>query len=238
MIIDCISDTHNQHDRLKLPGGDLLIHAGDFSSRGTVEEVEKFLEWFSNQSYEYKVFIAGNHDKSTEKALKHTLKQTAADKGVIYLCDSGVEIEGYNIWGSPWSPKFGHGWAWNAYRNEGEAIVMADGLPWIKDKWDLIPDNIQILITHGPPYSHLDKVIDFTLGYHRSVGCENLAEAVYEIRPSVHIFGHIHESAGISQYGKTTYVNASQLNESYQLVHKPKRIIMVNGSAKPEEEFE
>jgi Icc-related predicted phosphoesterase len=149
-------------------------------------------------------------------------------RGINYLCDSGVEIEGYNIWGSPWTPKFGYGWAWNAYVSEGEAIITKG--TWIKEKWDLIPGNTDILVTHGPPYGYLDKVLDFTLGCSRSVGCQELREAVDEVCPKAHIFGHIHEGAGIkvAETG-TVLVNASQLNEAYQLIHKPIRIHLVKG---------
>ena len=62
MQITSISDTHGLHHQLQLPGGDLLIHAGDVCKRGTQQEAANFIDWFEKQPYAYKVFIAGNHD--------------------------------------------------------------------------------------------------------------------------------------------------------------------------------
>lgn len=205
-----ISDTHTQHRKLNLKGGDLLIHAGDLSSRGYKKELEDFLEWFTAQPYKHKVFISGNHDfcfQDIPQWCKETIQQYT-DDSVHYLQDSGVTIEGYKIWGSPWQPWF-YNWAFNLQRG-----------PQLKEKWDLIPRDTDILITHGPPYGFHD----FTTYDKKHVGCEELIKAIHEIKPKINVFGHIHEAAGHSIYNDTLFVNASVLNLKYDLVNQPVNI--------------
>lgn len=178
MKIICISDTHNQHEQLKLPDGDVLIHAGDFSMRGHVAETEAFLSWFAAQPHPHKIFIAGNHDFIFEKRRKKA--RAMVPDSVIYLEDEGVTLEGVKFWGSPITPTF-FDWAFNRG-------------PWVIGRhWDLIPDDTDVLITHGPPLGTLDRVLPG--GEH--VGCPKLKEALdLRLRPKLHVFGHIHESHG------------------------------------------
>ena len=198
-----ISDTHGRHKDLETPEGDMLIHAGDVSSRGLESEIKDFLEWFGKQPHKYKIFIAGNHDFFFEKQGKTTITETIPEE-IIYLNDSGITIEGLNIWGSPIQPEF-MDWAFN--RKRGAEI---------KHHWDLIPNNTDILITHGPPYGILDKNMR-----EKHTGCEELKKKVDILEPKLHIFGHIHEAFGIKKINKTTYVNASQLNHKYYLTNNP-----------------
>jgi Icc-related predicted phosphoesterase len=200
--IVAISDTHGQHDNLVLPKGDMLIHAGDVSRRGREAEVMDFIEWFAAQDYEHKIFIAGNHDFYFERAAADEIEKIIPNN-IIYLNDSGVTIKGINIWGSPITPWF-YDWAFN--RDRGEAI---------RGHWDLIPLNTNILVTHGPVMDILDKTIDG-----RHVGCEDLLGKVNEIRPALHICGHIHEAYGIEIKSGTQFINASVLDERYQLVNE------------------
>lgn len=123
-----ISDTHNKHESLFLPAGDILIHAGDVSMKGTEAEIIDFLEWFAIQDFEYKIFIAGNHDFYFEKQTNEHI-QAVIPKGIIYLNDSGTTIKGLNIWGSPITPWF-FNWAFNRHRGEP-----------IRRHWDLIPEH-------------------------------------------------------------------------------------------------
>lgn len=203
MKITLISDTHKQHGRLKPEGGDLLIHAGDVSGRGHETEIRDFLEWFSNQDYRYKIFIAGNHDFFFEKAEKEYIKKIIPGN-VIYLNDSGCDVDGIKIWGSPVQPWF-YDWAFNRQRG-GE----------IKKHWDLIPAGTDILITHGPPYGILDSTVR-----NENVGCEELLKAVEHIKPKLHVFGHIHEAYGYEENFGTRFYNASVLDINYQLANRP-----------------
>ncbi|MEM0998613.1 MAG: metallophosphatase domain-containing protein [Bacteroidota bacterium] len=202
MRIVFISDTHNRHADLELPAGDLLVHAGDFSSRGREWEVREFMAWFSQQSHARKVVVAGNHDFLAENDPAAFAALVPA--GVDYLNDSGVEIGGLQIWGSPVQPEF-YDWAFNRKRG-----------PEIARHWALIPEGTDLLVTHGPPYGALDKT---TRG--EPVGCKDLRKLVEAIRPRIHVFGHIHEAYGTYTEAGVHYINASSLDERYLLRHAP-----------------
>ena len=145
MKIVCLSDTHNCNQEITVPDGDILIHAGDATIRGTQTEVEDFLAWFSSLPHQHKVFVAGNHDWLFETDNRFARLLTANYK-IKYLEDSFTDIEGLKIYGSPWQPRF-FDWAFNLNRG-GE----------LAEKWKLIPADIDILITHGPPNGILDEV--------------------------------------------------------------------------------
>jgi Icc-related predicted phosphoesterase len=208
--IVAISDTHGKHRNLVLHEGDILIHAGDVSSMGKESEIKDFLNWFSKTDFTYKIMIAGNHDFYFEKIVDNAkVLEELIPANVIYLNDSGVEIENLGqktlrIWGSPIQPWF-FNWAFN--RNRGEDI---------KRHWDKIPQNTDMLITHGPAYGILDKTTR-----NESVGCEDLLEKVKEVKPIFHICGHIHEAYGYIKQSGTEFINASVLDENYNLRNKP-----------------
>jgi len=203
MKVLCISDTHGKHKKLTLPEADMIIHAGDISGKGEAWQIREFFEWFSALPYRYKILIAGNHDFLAERE-PHTF-QKLIPENCIYLNDSGIEIEGIKIWGSPITPWF-HNWAFN--RQRGEEIAR---------HWELIPSDTDILITHGPPMGVLDKTL---LG--KRVGCEELLKKVEQIKPKLHIFGHIHEDYGVLPIkNSTTFINASSLDAAYLFMHTP-----------------
>lgn len=197
-----ISDTHCRHRNLRLPRADAIIHAGDITYRGLESEVTDFLSWFSKLNYTYKIFIAGNHDFYFEKNPLRIPK--LIPEGVIYLNDSGAEINGIKIWGSPVTPLF-FNWAFN--RQRGEAL---------RKHWQLIPAGTDILITHGPPFGILDTVIS-----QQHVGCRDLLQTVNTVRPKAHVYGHIHEAYGTLKRNGIQYINACLLNEAYEMVNKP-----------------
>lgn len=209
MRITFISDTHNKHNHLTsnafnniLGSGDILVHSGDLTSVGRVSEVKSFLDWFSKTNYTHKIFIAGNHDWWFVK--NHDIPTEYKDKGVHYLFDSGVEINGIKFWGSPWQPEF-YDWAFNLPRGEKLA-----------EKWALIPNDTDILMTHGPVFGILDSN---PVG--QRVGCEDLYLRVMEISPKIHVCGHIHCSYGQKYFNEIEFLNASTLNERYEYENKP-----------------
>jgi len=214
--ITFISDTHTKHRYCEndLPGGDILIHAGDFMNGGYSKiEVIEFLDWFSTiKGYDKKIFIAGNHDRILENEPTWSLLTIKDYTNLIYLQDEmfGLydmdEDRSLKIYGSPWQPEF-FNWAFNLPRN-GEVM---------KAKWDDIPDNTDILITHGPPFGHLD----IPGGQSVRVGCEMLRHRVDEIKPKIHVFGHIHGSSGYYYNGHTHFINASVLDERYNYTNLP-----------------
>lgn len=198
-----ISDTHCRHRNLRLPKGDVLLHAGDISHRGKKEEVVDFLEWFSGLPFAHKIFIAGNHDFYFETQ-KPAAIQTLLPAGITYLNDSGVTLDGITVWGSPVTPWF-FNWAFN--RQRGAAI---------NKHWKKMPEGTDVLLTHGPPFGIHDAVVNS-----RQVGCKDLLRRIGEVKPTVHVCGHIHEGYGSLKREGIRYINASVLNESYELVNKP-----------------
>lgn len=199
-----ISDTHSLHDRLTLGSGDVLIHCGDLTNKGSLEDAENFANFMAAQDFKYKVVIAGNHDFCLEDDRKEAVEQCLADKDIIYLNDTGTTIEGLKLWGSPVQPEF-FNWAFN--RKRGEDICK---------HWDLIPGDTDILITHGPAFGILDRVMEG-----EKVGCRDLLDRVKQIKPKIHAFGHIHEDYGVLKQGGTTFVNACNVNRNYWLVNPP-----------------
>jgi hypothetical protein len=212
--IACISDTHGKHISIDpVPPADVLIHAGDFSNTGTVSDVKNFTEWFDGLPHRHKIFIAGNHDTTFEKSFYlrrgndfhrpnlrggldlgeysdlcrsfvHSMKSS------VYLEDSSCRIpfpdqgpeSGVLVFGSPWQPEFCD-WAFNLDR--GQPLI---------EKWSQIPDETDVLITHGPPFGFGDLCSN---GFNS--GCEDLLRMIQmrERPPRVHIFGHIHEAFGV-----------------------------------------
>lgn len=227
MRIVCISDTHSLHNGMlhKLPEGDLLLHAGDCTNVGKEKEIIEFVHWFQNiKGFDCKVFIAGNHDFGFENYngirhhneapwLHHILnEENLSQSDVVYLHDNEFTYEHpdisrpLKIYGSPWQPEF-FNWAFNLPRHGTE----------LKEKWDMIPDDTDILITHGPP--HLIR--DFTMFGNQNVGCELLRQRVDNMNILLHVFGHIHGAYGSMLIKDTAFVNASTCTERYHPINKP-----------------
>ena len=219
-VITFISDTHTQHRKLTndLPGGDILIHAGDIMGSGYyASEVEDFCEWFNGiNTYKYKIFIAGNHDRIAENQTVIFKNIVNKYQNIIYLQDSEIVIDGLKIYGTPWQPEF-YNWAFNLQRGKE-----------LKEKWDLIPNDTDILITHGPPLHMLDYVYQSMT----NVGCHDLLLKIYEIKPKINVFGHIHQGYGTKTFEGVEYINASNLNESYMYRNKPITIEYNKGKIK------
>ena len=220
MRITFLSDTHTKHRQVNsfLPGGDILIHAGDFMSSGyNPSEAESFFSWFDSiENYETKILISGNHDRIMENDPSWASGVLTGYKTIEYLQDEELTLyfdgpngdfpeDNIHIWGTPWQPEFCN-WAFNLPRGGEE----------IKSKWNLIPNNTDILVTHGPPFGKLDRV-----NRGGNVGCEDLMIAVGRVKPKIHVFGHIHEGAGYVFDGTTHFFNASVLNDRYEFRNKP-----------------
>ena len=199
--IVCISDTHSRHEQIVVPDGDILIHAGDATMIGDIDEIADFDHWLGTLPHQHKLIIAGNHDWlfQTRPHLARSLITNA-----VYLQDSFVECEGLKIYGSPWQPWF-MDWAFNLPR--GRAL---------EEKWELIPANTDVLITHGPPFGILDEA-----PRGENVGCEALAEAVWWVKPQLHVFGHIHSAYGSGERLGIKFANAASCDEAYRPVNSP-----------------
>jgi predicted phosphodiesterase len=214
MKITFISDTHNKHHEVTslLPGGDLLIHAGDATSRGYSNEISEFLDWFNSlDGYTHKIFIAGNHDWGFQESPDMCRELLKFYPNVTYLQDN-LEVIGEDydsavkVYGSPWQPEFWN-WAFNLPRQGWELEV----------KWNGISPDTDILITHGPAWGHLDTV----RGRTGNLGCEVLSERLKSLKPKIHVFGHIHTGYGYKFDGDTHFFNAAVLDEQYYFTQKP-----------------
>lgn len=187
--IVAISDTHGGHRRTSVPDGDILIHAGDFTRGGRLKDIEEFDDWLAGLPHTHKFVVPGNCDgccESRPEAVRERLTQAR------YLFDASAEVEGLHIWGSPWQPVFLN-MAFNVPR--GDALA---------EKWAAMPDEVDVLVTHGPPAGVLDRT-----SKGQEVGDKALMARVTEVRPRLHVFGHVHESSGREERQGTTFVNAA-----------------------------
>ena len=244
MIIDCISDLHGHYP--KLEGGDLLVVAGDLTACDYREEHEDFREWIAEQNYKCKIFIAGNHDNYLRESWPYP--SGVNFRTGTYLCDSGTEFEyelpsstewgsregplgtvpyekkKLKIWGSPWTLRFeGMNPHCMAFTVETEEELA--------EKWALIPDDVDILVTHGPAWGNNDTNV-----YGERCGSKSLCRWVanHAFTLKLHVHGHIHEGYGVWDLRKLQdgfgeqrtpmFINASHINASYEPVNKPIRI--------------
>jgi Icc-related predicted phosphoesterase len=205
-----ISDTHTYHGLLNIPENiDMVIHSGDCSNPQDVirshGEIIDFMNWFELLPIKYKVFVAGNHDIAIER--KWITREHFVEKNIIYLENESITIDGINIWGSPYTPSFGNGWAFNEKRDK------------LHNTWSTIPDNTDIVITHGPPKGILDLSYDYS-GKLEYCGCNALKKRMITLQPKLCLFGHIHNCDDIINAGtiklsayETVYSNGSVMTD-------------------------
>ena len=206
MKVVLISDTHNRE--IELPPGDVLIVAGDLTKSGTRSQITMFNDWIARESYKFKhrpIAVAGNHDFmfQTDRAVAESLLPSC-----VYLEDQLLVLDGKKIYGSPWTPTF-FNWAF-----------MKDRGSEIRKYWERIPEGLDLLVTHGPPWGILDEVVRSK----RNVGCEELRNVLMQemqAPPRFHAFGHIHEGHGMHVADKTTFYNVSICDEDYLPTNLP-----------------
>lgn len=187
-----LSDTHGRHPRLRaLPKADVLVHSGDFCMVGSEQEAIDFMDWFCDLPYRHKIFICGNHDDCLYGANINGL-----DDNVHYLCNSGIEIEGLKFYGIPMFM--------------GDCVTDGQSI-----NYATIPTDTDILITHSPAFGILD------FGDNLNYGSEELLQAVTNINPRVHLFGHIHKQHGITTIGTTIFSNGAIMNDDYSTLNHP-----------------
>lgn len=219
MKVVLISDTHGYHNSIRVPNGDIVIHAGDLTASGDFAQVAEAAKWLGSLPHPHKIAIAGNHDLLFERSPTQA-SALLRNVGVTYLQDTGIHVGGLSIYGSPWQPEFMH-WAFNIPRGR------------LSRYWNQIPVGLDILVTHGPPYGILDQRVPpgmrrlahwedeepFEGSDH--IGDEELLAAVDRVRPRVHVFGHIHCGYGMARSDHTTFYNAALCNENYDPVNNP-----------------
>jgi len=215
MKIWCLSDSHCQHfllDKPPVKDVDMVIVAGDVSNHRELSmndaEMRAFIQWFDKLPYKYKIYVPGNHDTSVERNF-HKFPES-----IHKLVDRTIEIEGYKIFGSPYSLAFGHGWAYNMSHNKAFK------------RWELIKPDTDIVITHGPPKGILDYTKDYN-NLFEQCGDKNLLNKILEVQPKLHVFGHLHDESGVYNSGifhnpnlcRTQFINASVVDLRHNIVN-------------------
>lgn len=220
MKIIAISDTHEQHKLLDqylydpcCKDVDMIICAGDTANNRSPainhNAQLNFIDWYSELPFRWKIYVPGNHNTS-DPGIK---KEVYSDKNIIRLLHESINIEGINIFGSPYTPSFGEGWAYNISRTKLDRY------------WNEIPIKTDILITHGPPKGILD-LAGRDHNFKEQVGCKALLNHVFRVQPKYHIFGHIHDEGDIFNHGirdinGTRFINASIVDLNHTPVNKP-----------------
>lgn len=199
-----VSDTHNRHNSFEIPPGDVLIHCGDMTNRGSAPELREVDTWFARQPHTHKLAICGNMDQRLESCASREVRQRFLPSA-RYIEDEEIEVAGLRVYGSPWSPKYCGAWQ---YRPGTEAEAT----------WADVPEGLDILVTHTPPLGILDSV-----GRGEHAGCEALKCRLQEVRPRYHFFGHIHEEGGrqLEQEG-IIFANAAQSVLMFDIEPRPK----------------
>jgi hypothetical protein len=222
-----ISDTHNMLGRIKVPEGDVLIHAGDATGVGSARELSRFNMDLATLPHPTKLFVPGNHDKLFEQSFgiaKSLITQAIVlcdEQAFIDPDDFSVQVggerprkEALSIYMSPWQPAFSYGWAFNL-KGEKHARKI----------WDRVPDDTDVLVTHGPPHGLLDGVrrpsSRGSEGVIEHTGCPILRDRVEAVKPRLHVCGHIHEGHGRDEVNDIIRVNASICTEHYEPINKP-----------------
>lgn len=244
MIIDCVSDLHGYLPSLRKSGGDVLIIAGDITAHNSLDEYYRVFDWIYDQNYKKKILVAGNHDIKLEEE-EYKGPQGEMEGVFDYLCDSGVEFEleenlsdectingkkyssriksRLKIWGSPWTKAF------EGMNPRCKAFCL-DSEEELAKKYELIPEDTDILVTHMPAHGIMDEI--YEEGKH--VGSVALELRIKKVMPRLHVFGHIHESHGLlerpivhlDKRKMCAFANASLVDEEYKFVNKPIRIIL------------
>ena len=208
------------HQQLNIPQADIVIHSGDCSNSKNIylnsNEVTQFLEWYAQLEIPIKILVAGNHDTSIEKRL--ITPRQIEQHGIIYIENQTkiIKLDNHTvrIWASPITPSFNQGWAWNVARHK------------LCQVWENIDPYADIIVTHGPPKGILDLTHD-QKNQLTMVGCKSLTTKIKDIKPKLHLFGHVHNSdkihhnTGTYKYGRTIYSNASSARDgnTTKIVH-------------------
>lgn len=212
-----LSDTHNQHEEVAVPDGDVVVHAGDALIHGTYGELDMFLKWFRKLPHKHKVYVPGNHDGEVESMGVEVSKRVCNSHQIHLLVNKAVTLEGVKIFGAPWSRMRDSVLRRPERRGKHSAFAVHPDL--IHEQWSAIPTDLDLLVTHVPPADVLDRVSDGT-----RIGCRKLLDRVLETTPRYHVFGHVHETQGgrsMSVSGKTSWHNVAICDRHYLPVGIP-----------------
>ena len=202
-----VSDSHRSHRSLKIPNGDIFIHCGDFTNHKTsTSDLRDFNEWLNTIPHKYKIVISGNHDVALSKSVELNRQKMC---NATYLQDETIEIEGIKIHGTPWHTDRGIWYLAKAFSAPSHIL---------EQKYQLIPKDIDILISHPPPTQvGLDKN-----HHNRFMGVPELTQhSLMRVKPRVkkklqknaskfglkqiHCFGHNHDGIGVKKFSHTDH---------------------------------
>jgi Icc-related predicted phosphoesterase len=188
-----LSDMHELHREVDVPEGDILLCAGDWTMQSrSLRSIADFNQWLGELPHQHKICVPGNH----ETYLQTTPTNRSLLTNAILLINEGVEIEGLRIWGSPVTPV-----------GPAFGVISAEER---RRLYGTIPEDTDILITHGPPRG----ILDHAPGSHFLSGDQELLDAVTRLKPRCHTFGHVHlpqNSPRIFETEHTTFINAALL---------------------------
>ena len=223
MKIVAISDTHNKLDEIEIPDGDVLVHAGDLTMGGSIEEFYKLNYDLGKIKHKFSHILlnAGNHDHLCESNPAFA-KQLITNAKL--LIEEEIIIDNIKFYFSPFSNWF-YNWSFNFPETD-----LENGEIEATKRYAQIPDDVNVLITHGPPYNMLDKVnrISKKNRFRQHVGSTALAKRIDELKElKLYIGGHLHESAGMVKTPNVIFVNAAILDENYIIKNNP-QIIEIN----------
>ncbi len=213
MKIVIVSDTHNEHERLGILSGDVLVHCGDMFNlfRQSTDDMRSLDDWFGRQDFDVVLCIGGNHDTALEQ---HVEAGASPFANAVFLKDESYSHSGVNFYGSPWTPDLpGH-----AFQQRADELGKY---------WSRIPSDTDVLITHVPPAGILDVS---SAGL--KLGCTALTRELARVRPHVHCFGHVHASRGMTKQAGIHFVNAVSVNSRFELVYPPVEVEISSDAAK------
>ena len=232
MRIAALSDQHGYLPEIS--PCDLLIVAGDVcpdlgGTPAAESEATRQRSWFDERARPWlgaapathRILTWGNHDwcgqafrfdADSPGVSAPTSLQILVDE-FTSVPSAGAAGRALSIWASPWSRQFMH-WAFMKSRAE------------LAQLYDAIPDGIDILVSHQPPYGYGDTAVDEASGEVEHLGSSELLAAIERIRPRLVICGHVHSGYGRFEHGPTTIYNVSVVNEQYRLV-RPATVIDV-----------
>lgn len=227
IIMGCI---HEQHEQLNpwmidnIDDTDYIIVTGDVANSSVASinynPMMNFLEWLNGWNVP-SIFVPGNHDTSYQANMVDSIDMENLNNITPLIHESvtiNVGDESYNVFGSPYTPAFGEGWAYNVKRNK------------LDKYWAEIPDNTDIIITHGPPKGVRDLTDDsYGSGGKIQVGCKSLLNHVHRVKPIIHCFSHLHDEKdiynhGISEMWGTKFINCSIVDLRHSVINNPIKI--------------
>lgn len=201
MKICAVSDTHNW--KIRFPKCDVLAIAGDISMRGTLPWfIEEFVPYIQQFTFDKCLLVFGNHDD--EIYMNEEWRDIKLPENIVVLNNTSYKYKNVKFYGSPncnYIPGF-----LNTFSEET-----------LEELFATMPDDTDVLITHSPAYG----IGDTTYGDDYHLGSASLLEKIRQVKPKIHIFGHVHTGKKFIKENGTSFYNVSIVDENYEIAYKP-----------------